>query len=367
MPIQLQCSSVVIRNEALERCLENGVEEFYEFAIEGIRYNDDHLTQASFMADVDAEKLARQLELRGLSRELPNPDFVVVYEADQSISPACDWLLLFEYEGRLVGTLAGSDSRNLVVPDPKIDHGSDSIRHYSREEAAERLEFVRRDDNVDVYRDKETGKLLYQARFTESDDEIFRRAFENIWNTRRQPGGAPVSDSVRDGLVKNVEELQGVAARNPDSGRAYLALGMAWYSLGNEKRSLGAFQKSAELDPEETATLKEWAGVCLALGHNDDALAICRKAVAVEPKNVELLGNLSVSQLLCGEVKQAQQTIEFALRLSDSDEVNNNLAKRIEQIARGERHHPKTLHELMQPMKAKKKSFFGKLFPFGNR
>jgi len=350
MPIQIQCSAVIVRNDALERCLEGGAEEFGSLA-ETMSYSDGYLSQASFMSHVDAEQFAKGLELRGLRRSGDNPDFALVHERDQSVEPPCDWLILFEFERRLIATLAGNKSRKVIAP--ATEHDPDSIQHYSQEEVDKYLEFVERKGSIDTYRRKETGELVYCARHTETDNEIYDRVSEFVWKHHRQPGDRPVSDRLKPELQSAIEELQGLAARNPEAANVALTLGSAWFSLGNDDRARKSLERAHELSPDSYGILKELGSIVLAQQDFASAVSFGLKAVSLEPDNVELLGNLSVSQLLAGETEKASQTIQHAIKLDGSDSVNQNVAKIVADVLKGRRPQPRSLDEMMRPAKQK--------------
>ena len=260
MPIQLLCTAVVIRNNKLDKILEGGSENFTSIVPNGVAYGDDKLSQASFMSPVDAEEFCKSLELRGLQRSSEDPDFVVVSQHDQSITPNCDWLLLFEWENRLIGTLRGSDSRTVVGA-----HESryENMLHYSAEEIEKNFEFVSRENHIDTYRNKETGELVYHARRTETDDEIFKAAFDTVWQNKREIGHPAKTGEPVEKIKAAIESLQKVAAKHSDSPRVHLALGMAWYAIGNNANGIRLLRKAIKLAPEEKIYFKELGGMLL--------------------------------------------------------------------------------------------------------
>ena len=353
LPVQIQCTSVVIRNDALDQVLDGGAENFGTIAPNAMSYSDDRLSQASFMSPVDAEEFAKTLELRGLSRIGESPDFVVVHAHDQSIEPACDWLILFEFEGRLIATIRGSDSRTVIAAASDAEYDADAVQHFSAEEIAERFEFVERNENIDTYREKATGKLIYHARKTETREEIFSRTFEVVWKHRREPGMPPKTGKEAAEIQSALTSLQSLAAKNPDTPNVALALGMAWFALGNDANAQRQLTRAVDLEPENMTMLKELAGVCLARNDLPNALAAASTAVAIEPDDIELLGNLSVVQLVSGDPVAARSTIRHAMRIQPEDSVNKNVQAIIAAVVSGKRRCPKTLEEMMTPPKPK--------------
>jgi tetratricopeptide (TPR) repeat protein len=361
LPVQIQCSSVVIRNDALDRVLDGGAKGFDAIAPNAMSYADDYLSQASFMSPVDAEEFAKSLELRGLNRSATTPDFVVVQAHDQSIEPPCDWLILFQYERRLIATMRGNDSRKVIASAIDGEYDPNAVRHYSAEEIARLFEFVERKENIDTYRKKETGELVYHTRITESPDEIFSRAFETVWRLRRAPGTPARNGHEASALSKPLSDLQSLVAKYPDVAKPSLALGMAWFAIGKANEARRHLERAAELDPTNTIILKELGGVCLDQGDFLSASQVVLKAVAIKPDDPELLGNLAVTQLLIGDRSKAQQTIAHALTKDANDSINCNIRNVIDDVLQGRRDNPKSLLDLMTPQ-PKKKSFLFKLF-----
>jgi len=234
MSVLLQGSCVVILNSAIERCLENGVEGFREFAPNGRAYSDNYLSQCSFMNIADAREFVQQLVIRGVASDGDSPEAVIVNAADREASVS--WLHLFEYKGHLIGRHCDDDGTTVIAHEGFDFEKAPELRHYSAEEIAEKLEFVRRDGKVEVYRDKETGEELYVGRTTESLEDLFERSSATIRKHFRNPGHPPADERVHDDIRGAVKDLQRVAGKHPDFWQAYLMLGKAWQSLDISER-----------------------------------------------------------------------------------------------------------------------------------
>lgn len=315
------------------------------------------------MSPVDAEEYSKSLELHGLDRSSANPDFVIVHAHDQSVYPPCDWLILFEYEQRLIATMKGNDSLKLIVPASQANYDPDAVKHYSPDEMERLFEFVGREGNIDTYRNKENGELIYHARRTETADEIFARAFQIVWEHRREFGDS-VKGDIASRLNQPIQELQSLTAQYPEEARLPLALGMAWYAMGKAENARKNLERAAQLDPTSISILKELGGLCLDQGDLPRALEVATKGVAVKPDDSDLLGNLALIQMLSGDCVKANQTITFALEKAPNDTINRNTRTIIQDVLSGRREQPKTLADLTSSPPPKKKSFFGKLFGF---
>lgn len=349
MPLQVQCVSVVIRGDALDRVLEDGRSGFADIAPNAMSYADGSLAQASFMATDDAEAFIRNLELRGLRRDVDPPDFVVVRQHDRSVEPRCDWLILFEYEKRLIASLRGDRSTTVIAPADDRHHGPGAAEHYTEAEVAERFEFVDREGGIDVYRDRVTGELAYHARSEATADEAFRAAFRVIWEHRREPGTPSATGRDAEAVRDAIGSLQSLSSKYPEVAKVSLALGMGWFAVGEHDRARRCLERAADLSPDDVPTLKELGSVCLVMADVSSALRVGRAAVAVCPDDVELLGNLAAVQLLDDDAAAADRTIRHALDIEPGDVVNRNIRRVIDDVRTGRRPRPETLDQLMTP------------------
>nr|MBA3684839.1 hypothetical protein [Planctomycetota bacterium] len=94
--------------------------------------------------------------------------------------------------------------------------------------------------------------------------------------------------------------------------------------------------------------LRELGGVCLALGHGDEAVSVATRAVTLTPDDPEMLGNLAISFLIAGQLPQAETAIQAALRAAPGDQVNRNVEGLIRAVRVGERERPRDLGEAMR-------------------
>lgn len=347
MPVLLEGTAVVIRNDALDRCLDGGASGFYSIAPNAMSYGDDDLSQASFMSPRDAEMFRDKLLLMGLSDEVGSPDVVLVDAHHQTVSPACDWLQLMEYKGSLIASLVGNDSDVVVAPESWDPEGGPSLQHMSSEEVRDRLEFVRREDRVDVYRDKESGQLFYSARLHETPQELFSKAADVVLKNMRLPGHPPPSEAAQSQLREAIGTLQQLVNQREDAWRIWFLLGKAWHAVDRSPRAIVSFEQALAVAEESEAVIyKELAGVLLESGETVRACQIGEKAVALRPDDIELLGNLSIAYLLDGRPSAAKKTVDHALSIDSDDSTNRFIHSKVAEVIAGRVPCPRTLAEL---------------------
>lgn len=347
MPVLLEGTAVVIRNDALDRCLEGGAENFHSIAPNAMSFGDGQLSQASFMSSRDAEMFREKLILMGLRDDEGSPEVVVVDAHNQTVTPSCDWLQLMEYKGNLIASLVGNDSDVVVAPETWDPDAGPSLQHMSAEEVNERLEFLRRDERVDVYRDKETGQLLYSARLHETPDELFEQAADVVLGNMRHPGHPPPTESIQHQIRESIGMLQRLISQGMDGWRIWFLLGKAWHAVDRTPRSIASYERALEFVEEpEPVIYKELAGVLLEVGDSKRACLIGEKAVAIRPRDVELLGNLAIAYLLDGRAESAAKTLGHALSIKVDDPTNQFLKSKVEAVLAGQVPVPSTLAEL---------------------
>lgn len=344
--ILLQCTSVVIKNTALERCLENGVEDFRAIAPNSKAYSDDFISQCSFMENFDAREFVKQLELRGIQVETEGVEIVVVHCSDPKIPANCDWLQLHQYKDHILGRHPSDDSQKLIAPHGFSLDGEADVQHYTREEIEEKLEFVRRDENIDVYRDKETGKELYVGRTTESLEDLYHQSAATIRENFRHPGEPPVAEEKHPEVRKAIDGLQRVVGQHPEFWQAHFFTGKGWQALGEHQKAYNNFFRAHNLEKENTAICKEIAGACLELGNAEEGVGYAEIAVTCDPEDAELICNLAICHLLAGNGEAAQKSIERAVKLDAEDDVSNNVARLIGDVISKKRPWPKSLADL---------------------
>ncbi|MCC9600094.1 tetratricopeptide repeat protein [Stieleria sp. JC731] len=347
MPVLLEGTAVVIRNDALDRCLDGGASDFHTIAPNSMSFGDGEVSQASFMSPRDAEIFLEQLVLLGLRADGDSPEVVLVDAFHQSITPDCDWLQLMEYKGNLIASLVGNDSNVVVAPESWDPEEGPTLKHMTADEVRDRLDFVRRDDKVDVYRDRETGELLYSARINETPEEMFQRAAGVVIANMRLPGERPLKPDQQKHVRESIGVLQQLVSRYEDSWRIWFLLGKAWHAVHRLSRSVQSYQHADEVSDEpQSVVLKEWSGVLLEMGQSGEACDIAERAVAVKPNDVELLGNLAVAYLLDQRLESANKTIGHALSIDPNDRTNLFIQSRVRAVQAGRISNPRSIAEL---------------------
>lgn len=347
MAITIEGFSVVAQKVRIQRLLDD-----HAFAIpNSTALGDEHIWRCSFMAQVDAEKFLRTLEDLGLNvSQGPDSDVVVVNEFDRSVDPYCEWLITGVWEKAVIAWKAGTFPETVVARegwDPQV--GSGLVFHDPT--TMKHLQFLRLEDNVEAYLDTKTGRQVYIGRTSTPVDAIFKTATSVIRKHFVTAGEPCVTGTAAAEVAKATEMLQGVISEVPNWWIALWFYGKGLLALGKHELAYRAFRRAYELEKHVEMIPRELAGVCLELRRFDEAVEVSEQAVVVEPDNAELVGNLALAYLMAGRYQQARKSIDAAIGIDPSDNINQTISRLLLEITEGRRAAPESLASLSEPAK----------------
>ena len=174
MPVLVEGVTVIVRFNAIEEHYPGGWEAFTSKCPNNSLCADGDLARVGFMTPMDTKKFVNNLSSRGLTYlENGEAQDLVVADQRRGFPVECEWAELLqmpapgkEAEQIVVCRLVGSESRTVAVPDGWAYEGSLSanVGYVDAENASDRLQFLRHEDGVDVYRDTKTGEEVYVGR-----------------------------------------------------------------------------------------------------------------------------------------------------------------------------------------------------------
>lgn len=348
MALPIEGFSVVAQKARIKRLLENQA-----FAIpNSTALSDDHIWKCSFMAHVDAKKFLQTLEDLGLNvSQGPDSDAVLVNEFDHSIDPYCEWLTTAAWQKAVIGWRTGTRPESVVARegwDPKV--GSGLVFHDST--TMKHLQFLRLEDNVEVFLDKWTGREVYMGRTSTPVDAIFMTATAVIREHFVTAGEPPLTGSAAAEVSKATEMLHKVVSDVPDWWNAQWFYGKGLLALGNRELAYQAFHRAYEKEKSVEMIPRELAGVCLELRRFDEAVEVAEQAVVLDPDNAELIGNLSLAYLMARRYEEARKSMEAAIRIAPGDNINQTVSQILCEISEGRRAAPESLADLSKPANA---------------
>ena len=343
MALPIEGFTVVAKSDRIQEFLDSD-----SVAVpNGTELNDKHIWRCCFMAEADAQNFANDLERLGLNiSQGPDSDVVIVSEFSQEIVPYCEWLQLAQWEKAVIAWLAGTEPEKVIARegwDPK--RGSGLV--FQNPSEMDDLEFLRVDNNVEVYLNKKTGKEVFLGRSGSSPDMIFKTATQTIRDHWVETGEDAVTGKAREEVFEAVKLLEQAITKVPDWWNAHWFMGKGCVALGDYESAERAFSKAYEIEKSNESVPRELTGVLLELGKFDQAVKTAEGAATLVPDNAETLCNLALTYLLAGKNEAASKTIAASLAIDSSDEINRRVEGIIADVIAGRRSRPSSLRELM--------------------
>jgi tetratricopeptide (TPR) repeat protein len=354
MAVPIEGFSVVALVDRIQRLFDDGTVQ----PPNATALSDTHLWKCSFMARSDAEKFLQTLAKLGLNvSQGPDSDVVLATEFDRSVEPYCEWLRLAVWEKAVIGWKEGTRPETVTARagwDPKAGSGLT----FHDPATMQFLEFLRLENNVEVFRNKKTGQEVYIGRTSTPVDALFRSAAEMVRKHFVNPGEPALTGAAAHEVAQAAGMLEKVIAEAPDWWNAQWFYGKSQMILGNYQAAYEAFRRAYRVEKNVEAVFRELAGACLELQRFDEAVEIAQAAVTLDPSNAETLGNLAVSFLLAGQLVPARKTIDAANKINPDDRINQAISRVLREVETGSREQPKSLRDLTKPARPKGGSLF---------
>jgi hypothetical protein len=183
MAVLIEAISVVVRRDALDQRFPGGWSAFVEAVPNESLCTDGHLARVGFMSPDDVREFVMMLESEGLIFQQNGKaiDLAVIDQQRGATIPA-DWLefgkisfyktgskvaAAWLFEGQRIAAGIHLPASGLSLATPAGWEFEDSLsakfEFVPNDEVDLRLEFVKREDGVNVFRDRSSGKLVYQS------------------------------------------------------------------------------------------------------------------------------------------------------------------------------------------------------------
>ena len=359
MALPIEGFSVVAQLDRIQHLLEKDAIEIPN----ATALSDKYIWRCSFMAHADAQKFAGSLNELGLNTSQgPDSDVVIATEFDRSVEPYCEWLRIGVWDKAVIAWKEGTNPETVTARegwDPKIGSGFE----FHDPSSMQFLEFVRLEDNVEVFLNKKTGQEVYIGRTSTPVDALFTTASEVIRQHYVTAGQPSLSGAAANEVAEAARKLEQVLSEVPDWWNAQWFYGKSQLALGNYEAAYKALKHAYEHEKNVEVILRELAGVCLELKKFEEAVSVAEAAVVLDPANAELLGNLAVAFILTGQNGHARKAIDAATKINPEDQINQTISRVLSEIEDGRRDRPESLHDLSKPVKPKKRGLlriFGK-------
>ncbi len=132
---------------------------------------------------------------------------------------------------------------------------------------------------------------------------------------------------------KAEDNYRNAVARRSTYPQVYADLGELYYQEGQFAKAAEQFQAVIDLAPDESVGYYNLGGIYLALGRNEDAIAVLKKGLAIKP-NADALTNLGAAYMYTANYEEAAGAMKQAAELSPHNHVMwRNLGDSYDQIA----------------------------------
>lgn len=343
MPVLVEAISVIVRRDSIDRRFSGGWAGFVQAVPNQTFCFDNHLARVGFMNPTDVQAFVGMLEDQGLVFKTADEavDLAVVDQL-QGLTVAAPWLGFAKVEievGEVSACwLQGETASGIATPAGwKFEASlSANSKFVAAEDIDDRVKFLRRDGDIDVYLDLRTGKEIFAGRplveggGTASAFAQFEKLFHETLRIEAEmeplkalgdTGGlAPLIGRLERDLLVKAENL--ADGQGHDMAAAHFVVGLILRVLSRQDQAEPYFRKANELQPGVINTLRE---LVRCLGEQDkhqEALPFARDTVERYPDDAGAWGNLAMCLIQCGEREEAREAIRQALILAPADPIN---------------------------------------------
>lgn len=164
MAVIVEAFTIIVRNSTLDAKYPGGRDAFAADCPNKTYCTDGTLSRIALMHSEDARAFIAKLESNGLTSIADGNaiDLALVDARHGLQARGCEWLVFATFKGVPVAWMDGGSPAPIVGP-PGYELGR-TTQFMTADEARRRLVYLRTQDGVDVYRDKETGKERYVGR-----------------------------------------------------------------------------------------------------------------------------------------------------------------------------------------------------------
>lgn len=146
-----------------------------------------------------------------------------------------------------------------------------------------------------------------------------------------QQSGVATADPAQ--LSVRITEAEKIVAKDPKNLQAWITLGNDYFDANNPQKSVQAYEKALELDPNNPNVLTDQGIMFRALGFFDRALANFEKANKINPTHLQSLYNQAIVYAI--DLKQpgkARPILEVLVQKAGNSEMGNQARQMLQQL-----------------------------------
>lgn len=129
------------------------------------------------------------------------------------------------------------------------------------------------------------------------------------------------------GLPRLLEAAQNAIRHDPGMAEGYLRLANYYWLSGDEPRAREHMKRGASLNPNSPLVLGLQAGTAAQKGRYDEAIALQRRVIALDPLSAMYVGNLGSYLYAAGRLEEAKAALYHSLDLSPQSDRALNIVQ----------------------------------------
>lgn len=181
----------------------------------------------------------------------------------------------------------------------------------------------------------------------ERHDEYFEKG-SSLIKPFMQLHGKDVKQADKELIGEGISYLNAVTQINNRNWAAYWIKGKAFQALGDSNNAYLEFKKSFSIEKENPNVARELMIECLRLGKASEGVEVALHAQGISPTDSGLNANVGLAYLIKGDLDNAIKYTKEAIRLDESDKINRNLLRMIENVKSGKRPQPMKYDDLFR-------------------
>ena len=176
----------------------------------------------------------------------------------------------------------------------------------------------------------------------EEFDSLYQQACEKMKGLiildGYRPKGIGFFEKIR--ANKAIEYFEQALAIYPYDFPSMFFIGKLYQRLGNYEAALSYLEKALNIEHENHSLPQEASLVAMHLNQFDKAIEYSNEALKRSPNNIALLGNHSMNLLIAGRDDEALAAINKAMSIDSTDEINQYIKSKIENVISGQEPRP---------------------------
>lgn len=161
-------------------------------------------------------------------------------------------------------------------------------------------------------------------------------SISNVGKNQQTQQAIPAGSGSPADYSSRIAEAEKIVAADPKNVNAWIALGNDYFDTEQAQKSINAYGKALELQPNNPNVLTDQGVMFRKVGWYDKALANFEKAQKLEPNHLQSLYNMGV--VYANDLKQPAKAVEVwnrYLKLDSNSATANQIRGLIEQIGTG--------------------------------